>query len=351
MWDTSGRLLRLLALLQRRRDWNAEQLAVELEVTPRTVRRDIGRLRELGYPVTTMLGAGGGYQLEAGATLPPLMFDADEAVAVLVSLRDMVANTGTAPGAAEGALSAYDKLHRVMPPRLRPVVEAFLAHTSSLDLGTVVGGPDEMVNITTLALLARACRDRRQIVCQYRRFSGETGARQLEPLHLVHTMGHWYLLAYSLESASWRTFRVDRISEAAITNKPSYPRNPPAEDLHDYVTAQLANGWRQVTGTVRMHAPRAMVAPWIQPVWGTVTEETASTCIVNAGADSYQAMARWLLLIDVRLTVLEPAELRTAFADLAAAMARIAADNPAGDRAPRGTDAVASSEIDTGGKQ
>lgn len=331
MWDTSGRLLRLLALLQRRRYWNAEQLAEELDVTPRTVRRDVGRLRELGYPVTTVLGAGGGYQLEAGATLPPLIFDTDEAVAVLVSLREKVANTAT--GIAEAALSAFDKLHRVMPPRLRPVVEAFLAHTSSLDLGTVIGAPAEPVNITTLVLLARACRDRRQLLCRYRRYSGETGNRRLEPLHLVHTMGHWYLLAYSLDAADWRTFRVDRLSEAEITNKPSYPRKPPAGDLHEYVMSHLATGWRQVTGTVRVHAPRATVAPWIKPAWGTVTDETANTCIVNAGADTYQAMARWLLLIGAHLTILEPTELRTAFSELAAEIARIADDNPTEERA------------------
>jgi predicted DNA-binding transcriptional regulator YafY len=316
--------------MQRRRDWNAGQLADELEVTPRTVRRDIGRLRELGYPVTAVLGAGGGYQLEAGATLPPLIFDTDEAVAVMVSLRDMVANT--AAGTAEGALSAFDKLHRVMPPRLQSVVEAFLAHTSSLGLGAAIGAPAKPVNITTLVLLARACRDRRQLLCLYRRYSGEAGNRQLDPLHLVHTMGHWYLLAYSLEATGWRTFRVDRLSEVEITNKPSYPRKPPAEDLHEYVTAQLAAGWRRVTGTVRVHAPRAKVDAWVQPAWGTVTEETADTCIVNAGADSYQAMARWLLLIDAHLTVLEPPELRIAFTDLAADIAHIADDNPAAER-------------------
>jgi len=327
MWDTPGRLLRLLALLQRRREWNATQLAEELEVTPRTVRRDIGRLRELGYPVTTMLGAGGGYQLEAGATLPPLMFDTDEAVAVMVALQDMVANTPT--GTAESALSAFDKLHRVMPPRLQPVVEALLAHTSSLDLGRVIDAPAESIDIATLVLLARACRDRRQLLCRYRRYSGETGSRQLEPLHLVHTMGHWYLLAFSLEAVGWRTFRVDRLSEAQITNKPSYPRKPPAENLHEYVTTQLAAGWQQVTATVRVHAPRAKVDVWVKPVWGTVAEETTDTCIVNAGADSYQAMARWLLLIGAHLTVLEPDELRTAFAELATTAARIAHDDSA----------------------
>jgi predicted DNA-binding transcriptional regulator YafY len=130
----------------------------------------------------------------------------------------------------------------------------------------------------------------------------------------------------------WRTFRVDRISEAQITHKPSYPRKAPAGDLHKYVTAQLAAGWQQVTGTVRVYAPRTQVDPWVKPAWGTVTEETADTCIVNAGADSYPAMARWLLLIGTHLTVLEPAELRTAFADLAATAARIADDTPAAER-------------------
>lgn len=337
MWDTSGRLLRLLTLLQRRREWNAEQLAEKLEVTTRTVRRDVGRLRELGYPVTAVLGAGGGYHLEAGATLPPLMFDTDEALAVLIALRSMVANTDSSSGTAEGALSAFDKLYRVMPSRLQPIVAALLAHTSSLDLGTAVGATAEAVSITTLILLARACRDRRQLLCQYRNHAGETGNRQLEPLHLVHTMGRWYLLAYSLQAADWRTFRVDRLSEAEIIHKPSYPRKPPAADLHEYMTAQLAAGWRQVTGTVRVHAPHATVAPWIKPAWGTVIEETADTCIVNAGADSYPAMARWLLIIGARLTVLEPDALRTAFTNLAADIAQIADDEPVRDLAKTGT--------------
>lgn len=259
------------------------------------------------------------------------MFDTDEAVAVLVSLRGTIANN--ASGTPEGAFSAFDKLHRVMPPRLQPVVNAFLDHTSTLDLGTAIGATTEPVNITTLALLARACRERRQLMCSYRRYSGETAKRQLEPLHLVHTMGRWYLIAYSIEADGWRTFRVDRPIDAEITNKPSYPRSPPAADLHEYVTAQLAVGWRQVTATVRVHAPSGIVSPWIKPTWGTVTMETPETCIVNAGADSYQAMARWLLLIGARLTVLEPPELRAAFTVLAADIARIATDNPAQERA------------------
>ena len=312
--------------MQRAREWNAAQLAAELGVTPRTVRRDIGRLRQLGYPVTTVLGVGGGYHLEAGATLPPLMFDTDEAVAVLISLRNTVATT--VAGTADAALTAFEKLQRVMPPRLQPVVEGFLDHTSSLDLGTAIGAPTEPVNVAALVLLTRACREQRQILCHYRRHSGETANRYLEPLHLVHTMGRWYLLAYSLESADWRIFRVDRISDTAIINKPNYPRMPPANDLTGYVTIRVTTGWRQVTGTVRVHAPLATVEPWIKPAWGTVTEETVTTCTVNAGADTYLAMARWMLLIGAHLTVLEPADLRTAFAELAADATRIAADDP-----------------------
>lgn len=328
MWDASARLLRLLALLQRRYEWNAEQLSTELEVTPRTVRRDVGRLRELGYPVTAVLGAGGGYHLRAGTALPPLMFETQEALAVLLALRDLMGNTSAVTSRSDGALTAFEKLHRVMPDHLQPIVQAFLAHTSNLDLGNAVGSKPHEVSIPTLVLLTRACRDRRQIQCHYRSSSGQSGNRLIEPLHLIRTMGNWYLIAYSLEAASWRTFRIDRLSELEITNKPSYPRNPPALDLHDYVTAQLARGWQQVQGSVRVHAPRSVVIPWINTVWGVIIEEDSETCIVKAGADSYTSMARWLLLIGARLTVLEPEALRNAFADLAAEVAAVGQTPP-----------------------
>jgi predicted DNA-binding transcriptional regulator YafY len=215
MWETSERLLRLLALLQKRREWNAERLADELEVTERTVRRGVVRLRDLGYPIATMHGAGGGYQLEAGATLPPLMFDADEAVATLLAVREWAVNAE--PDTNDGALSALDKLSRVMPPRLRPTVLALSAHSSHLDLGTMIGGSVEPADTAALVLLARACREGRQITCTYRRHGGETGFRRVEPLHLVRTMGRWYLVAYCLAASDWRTFRVDRITDPAIT--------------------------------------------------------------------------------------------------------------------------------------
>jgi predicted DNA-binding transcriptional regulator YafY len=324
MWDTSQRLLRMLALLQRQREWGAGRLASELGVTERTVRRDIARLRDLGYPVDTVRGAGGGYQLGAGTALPPLMFDAEEATATLLALRDWA--SGGELDTSDAALSALDKLTRVMPPRLRPALEALSAHSSSLDLGTVIGSAPP-VTMATLALLARACREERQVTCAYRRYDGQVSVRRVEPLHLVRTMGRWYLVAYCLTVGDWRTFRVDRVSDPAITRDPSSRREPPAADLHDYVTARISDGMRQVTAVVRVHAPRDEVAPWIRPAWGTVTEETPSTCIVRAGADSYAAMARWLLLLNRSLTVIRPAELRTAFAELAASIARVAADD------------------------
>jgi predicted DNA-binding transcriptional regulator YafY len=331
MWDTSQRLLRLLALLQGRREWNAGQIAGELEVTERTVRRDIARLRDLGYPIATVHGTGGGYQLEAGAALPPLMFDAGEAVATLLALRDWA--TSGQPDTGDGTLSALDKLCRVMPPRLRSTLQALSAHSSSLGIGTVISSPTAPVTVATLVLLARACRHERQVTCTYRRHDGETSVRRVEPLHLVRTMGRWYLVAYCLDAAGWRTFRVDRISDPAVTRHPCRRREPPAADLHDYVTAQIAAGTQQVTAVVRVYAPRDTVTRWILPAWGTVTAETAETCIVQAGADSYQAMARWLLLLNARLVVIRPAELRAAFAELATSISRIASDTEATQQA------------------
>lgn len=342
MWDTSQRLLRMLALLQRRREWSAGQLASELGVTERTVRRDVARLRDLGYPVATMHGTGGGYQLQAGAVLPPLMFDAGEAVATLLALRDWAASGQ--PDTSDGALSALDKLSQVMPPQLRPAMQALSAHSSSLGMQAMISSPPAPVTVATLVLLARACRDERQVTCTYRRHDSQVSTRRVEPLHLVAAMGRWYLVAYCLEASGWRTFRADRISDPAITRQPCRRREPPAADLHDYVTAQISGGMRQVTAVVRVHAPRDAVARWILPAWGTVTEETPETCIVEAGADSYRAIARWLLLPGARLTVIRPAELRAAFADLATTIARTASDTEAAQQ-PDHTDPAQADQL------
>lgn len=314
MWDTSERLLKLLSMLQRQREWSSSALCEELSVTARTITRDVSRLRSLGYPVTTRKGQGGGYTLEAGAVLPPIMFDAEEAAAVLLALQ---VYPGTGNEASAHASTALEKLQRVMPKPVQAATKALAAHTTSVDLGTPIGtgGPDTAT--ATLLLLSRSCRDRRQLDCTYQHHSGKSGPRVLEPLHLVHTMNRWYLIAYCTSDLKWSVFRVDRIAEARLSNHRSHARQPPADDLADYVSQAVAKGWQQVTATVRIHAPKQDVAHWISPAWGTVIEETPGTCIVKAGADSYDSIARWLLLTKAELTVISPPELSTSFRDIA----------------------------------
>lgn len=314
MWDTSERLLKLLSMLQRQREWSSSALCEELSVTPRTITRDVSRLRSLGYPVTTRKGQGGGYALEAGAVLPPIMFDAEEAAAVLLALQ---AFPGRGNAASAHALTAMEKLQKVLAKPVQAAVKALAAHTSSVDLGTPIGtgGPDTAT--ATLLLLSRCCRDRRQLGCTYRHHSGESGPRILEPLHLVHTMNRWYLIAYCTKDLKWSVFRVDRITEASLLTNQSHARQPPADDLADYVSQAVSRGWQQVSGIVRIHAPQQDVAHWVSPAWGTVTEETPETCIVNAGSDSYDSMARWLLLIKAEITVISPPELSASFRDIA----------------------------------
>ena len=312
MWDTSERLLKLLSMLQRQREWSSNALSAELSVTPRTVSRDVSRLRSLGYPITTRKGQGGGYSLEAGVVLPPIMFAAEEAAVVLLSLRDYPGNETSVH-----ASTAMEKLRKAMPKPVQAAAKALAAHTTSIDLGTPVGIDRPDTATATLLLLSRACRDRRQLECTYQHHSGTSGPRALEPLHLVHTMDRWYLIAYCTGELKWSVFRVDRITDARVLARRVQARQPPSADLADYVSQAVGRGWQQVTAIVRVHAPKQEVAHWISPAWGTVTEETPKTCIVEAGADSYDSIARWLLLTKAELTVISPPELSSSFRDIA----------------------------------
>ena len=203
MWDTPGRLLRLLSLLQLRRDWPGPELAARLEVDVRTVRRDIDRLRALGYPVSSTSGAAGGYRLEPGTDLPPLLLDDDEAVAVAVCLR--TAAGGTVAGIEEAALRALAKLDRLLPTRLRGRAGALSAATVAMT------GQRPVIDADDLAAIAAACRDHEVLRFDYRTNDGATSRRTVEPLRLVHTGRLWYLVAWDRDRGDWRTFRVDRI--------------------------------------------------------------------------------------------------------------------------------------------
>lgn len=322
MWHTSERLLHLLSLLQQRREWNAQELGEVLVVTTRTVRRDISRLRDLGYPVSTTYGSGGGYRLEAGATLPPLMFDSGEAVSTVLALRSHAGNPSEGP--MSSALSALDKLSRVMPPRLQATIAAVANHSSEADLGFVIGTSSPATEIDTLVAISRACREERQLRCVYETHAGESDARILEPLHLVKTLGRWYLVAYCLDRSAWRTFRVDRMRNPELTKLPTSRRTPPSENLDSYVKERVGRGYRQVTATVRIGAAKKHVEHWIMPAWGTITAESATTSIAEVGAENYDVIARWLLLTDAPLTVIDPPELGIAFARLASRCTQVA---------------------------
>lgn len=315
MSDTPGRLLRLLALLQRRRDWGAPELAAELGVSTRTVRRDVDRLRAIGYPVDARPGVDGGYRLAPGTSLPPLMFDAEEAVATVLALQTAsVAGTEIVAGSA---LRALTKLTAVMPRRLRRQVDALAGQVGHTPHGAWIGQPAVTVDVDLLVTAAIACREHRQVAAEYRAARVEPSTRSLEPLRLVRTGSRWYLVAWDLERHDWRTFRVDRFARLELTAESAAVRPPPAENLEAYVLERIGTGLQQHRATVLVHAPRAAVQRWIDPAWGHIEATTPTTCVVQVGSDSLAGIARWLLLLDAELTVLEPVALAAEFAVLA----------------------------------
>ncbi|SPT58193.1 Proteasome accessory factor B [Actinomadura madurae] len=236
MLEASARLLRLLSLLQTRADWTGAELAERLQVSVRTVRYDIGKLRDLGYPVHAVPGAAGGYRLGAGAALPPLLLDDEEAVAVAVSLR--TAAGGTVTGIEETSVRALAKLEQVLPSRLRRRVGALHDYTTRL----TPGGPT--VSADVLATVAAACRDHRRLRFGYRKHDGSETARDVEPYRLVHTGRRWYLTAWDVARDGWRTFRVDRLT----------PRTPRARGSPR--ASRLPRTWCRAGWTPRWRASR-----------------------------------------------------------------------------------------------
>lgn len=218
---TTGRVLQLLGLLQSRRVWSGDELAARLGVTGRSVRRDVERLRDLGYPVHASKGHGGGYQLGAGAALPPLLLDPDEAVAMAVCLR--VAAGGSVAGVGESALRALTKLDQVMPSRLRSQVAA--VHDATTTLTT--GQSDELVDPDVLMTLARASRDHEHVSAGYVDRDGNTTQRRLEPYQLVTTGRRWYLLCFDRDREDWRSLRLDRMADVVARGSTFRPREAP----------------------------------------------------------------------------------------------------------------------------
>ncbi len=299
---TSGRLLKLLSLLQTRRDWPGEELAERLEVSGRTIRRDIARLRELGYPVDALTGPSGGYRLEAGTAMPPLLLDDDEAVAIAVGLR---AAAGTAvTGIEETSIRALVKLEQVLPDRLRRRVNALQSVTDTLP----ATGPT--VDPECLTTIAGACRDSQRLRFLYRARDAAETRREVEPHRLVTLGRRWYLVAWDTRREDWRTFRVDRLSEPASTGVRFASRTLPAADATAYVLANLSGAVYRYRARVTLHASaEELEARHPHRLQGQVTAIDARSCELRTSDDHLDWLAMRVGMLGVGFEVHEPPEL------------------------------------------
>jgi len=311
---TTGRVLRLLGLLQRRPSWTAAELAAELGVTDRSVRRDVERLRALGYPVRATAGVGGGYRLGAGTRLPPLLLDDEEAIATAVSLR--LAAGGTVTGAGEAALRALTKLDQVMPPRLRSEVRAVRGATATLV------GPGVEIDAELLVTLARACRDAVRVRFHYAGRDGGERERTVEPVRMVTTGRRWYLMAFDVDRDGWRTFRLDRMRGATATTWSFRPREHP--DPVAYVQEAVTAAPYEHLARVRLRAAPEQVRRMVPPQVGRVEDDVDGWCVLVLGADDLDLIVLHVARMGLEAQLLEPPQLRAAAAVLARRLAAMA---------------------------
>ena len=308
MPETSARLLRLLSLLQARRDWTGAELADRLGVTTRTIRHDVDRLRGLGYPVDARPGVAGGYRLGSGGALPPLLLDDDEAVAVAVGLR--TAASGSVAGIEETSVRALAKLQQVLPARLRHRVRAFQSYA------LLVPSRGPQLDPDVLTMIASACRDHERLRFDYRAHSGSISRRDVEPYRLVNDRQRWYLVAWDADREAWRTFRVDRI-EPRTPNGPRFaPRAlPPDREI----AAQVARGAGEATWRYRarviVHAPAAYVRDRM-PIPVRVEALGEDRCAFEPGSDHPEMLALYLGLLDADFEITDSPELLAALGKL-----------------------------------
>ncbi len=316
MLETSTRLLSLLSLLQGRRHWPGSELAERLEVGPRTVRRDIERLRRLGYPVRATPGVDGGYSLAAGASLPPLLLDDEEAVAIAVGLR-AAASQGVA-GIGETSVRALSKLQPLLPERVRRRVRAVDAAVVSYTASGPLADPE------TLLVLATACRDAVRVRFEYRSHSDEPSRRLAEPCGLVHTGRRWYLVAWDADRGDWRTFRVDRIASRPRPQRRFAAREPPDADLAAYVARCVTAARGSYRARVILHAPCREVAARVPYAVGTLEPLGEERCVLQTSVEWLDGLAVYIANLDVDFEVSEPPELLARLRLLSARFTRAA---------------------------
>ena len=308
MLETSARLLRLLSLLQARRDWTSTELAGRLGVTTRTIRSDVGRLRGLGYPVEARPGVAGGYRLGTGGALPPLLLDDEEAVAVAVGLR--TAAGGSVAGIEETSVRALAKLQQVLPARLRRQVNAFQAYALP------VPSPGPRVDPDVLTVIAAACRDHERLRFDYTAHSGAVSQRSVEPYRLVNDRRRWYLVAWDTGRDGWRTFRADRIRPRTPAGPRFTPRPlPPDQEIAVQVARGAAEAAWRYRARVIVHAPAAHVRARL-PIPVEVEPLGRNRCAFEPGSDHPELLALYLGMLGADFTIVDSPELVAALRTL-----------------------------------
>lgn len=318
MASTSSRTLRLLSLLQTHRHWPGGELAGRLGVSPRTLRRDVDRLRELGYPVDATRGVDGGYQLAPGAALPPLVVDDEEAVALAVGMQ--AAAQGAVAGIEEAAVRALTKVVQVMPPRLRRRVDALRAVTvpAAWSSGAPALDPDVLIAV------AQACRDDERLGFGYTARGGDPAERLVEPHRLVPLGRRWYLVAYDLHRHDWRSFRLDRLTAPRRTGARFRPRALPAADAAAFVRAgMVALAPEPSAVEVLVHAAAPVVREHAGR-WARVEEDAPGSCVLRMSVDDLSWPAMVLGSLGAEFEVRSPPELRSVLAEWAARFGRCA---------------------------
>ena len=317
MNETSSRLLTLLSLLQARRDWPGAELASRLEVSGRTIRRDVERLRDLGYPVESLTGPAGGYTLRAGTAMPPLLLDDEEAIAIAVGLR--TAAKASVTGIEEAAVRALVKLEQVLPSNLRRRVAALGQATITMP----GGGPT--VDPQDLTTLAACCRDSECLRFAYTGRDGAESRREVEPHAVVNLGRRWYLVAWDRKREDWRTFRVDRLERPASMGVRFAARELPAKDAAAYVTESIRSRPHRYEAHVTVRLPIEQARRRMPWSWDELSRLDERTCEYRTGDDDLHWLAMRVAMFGAEIEVHEPPELREHLAAWAEGVARAVA--------------------------
>ncbi|HEV3047366.1 MAG TPA: YafY family protein [Solirubrobacteraceae bacterium] len=320
---TAGRLLSLLSLLQGRRDWPGGELQERLGVSARTVRRDMARLRELGYPIESISGPAGGYRLQAGTAMPPLLLDDEEATAVAIALR--TAARSAVAGIEETALRALVKLEQVLPAHLRRRVRALGEATSTPAPAWPGQAPGRSVDAQALTLLAGACRDCELVRFLYAARDGRRTRRVVEPHALVALGRRWYLVAWDPGRSAWRTFRLDRVEQLREHGRRFAARTIPGVDAAAFVRRSIGALSYRYEATVTYDAPVEQLRGRLAYGWGTLEALDEQTCVYRTSDDDLEWLAFRIGMAGADFSVEGPPELREALGRVGARFAAAAA--------------------------